>query len=109
MAHRDAIEKRRHRAYVVALTGLASRRDGDEAESSGFDNFLTKPTFFRDDWGFVKTAECGEEGRGNHELWRLTGKWSGSVLWVGFMGLRGWEIAQSIKVFVTLSREACGH
>ena len=37
---------RRNRAYVVALTGLASRRDRDEAESSGFDDFLTKPIAF---------------------------------------------------------------
>jgi CheY-like chemotaxis protein len=34
----------RRRAYVIALTGLASRRDRDEAESSGFDDFLTKPS-----------------------------------------------------------------
>ncbi|KAH8585643.1 hypothetical protein B0O99DRAFT_646455 [Bisporella sp. PMI_857] len=40
------IKKGRHHAYVVALTGLASRRDRDEAESSGFDNFLTKPISF---------------------------------------------------------------
>jgi CheY-like chemotaxis protein len=34
------------RAHVVALTGLASRRDRDEAERSGFDDFLTKPVSF---------------------------------------------------------------
>lgn len=34
------------KAYVVALTGLASRRDRDEAVSSGFDEFLTKPIGF---------------------------------------------------------------
>jgi CheY-like chemotaxis protein len=33
-------------AYIVALTGLASRRDRDEAEESGFDDFLTKPISF---------------------------------------------------------------
>jgi CheY-like chemotaxis protein len=33
-------------AYIVALTGLASRRDRDEAEESGFDDFLTKPIGF---------------------------------------------------------------
>lgn len=32
--------------YIVALTGLASRRDRDEAEESGFDDFLTKPISF---------------------------------------------------------------
>jgi CheY-like chemotaxis protein len=36
----------RSRAYIVALTGLASRRDRDEAEQSGFDEFLTKPISF---------------------------------------------------------------
>ena len=35
-----------HRAYVVALTGLASQRDRDEAEACGFNNFLTKPLSF---------------------------------------------------------------
>lgn len=38
--------RNRGRAYVVALTGLASRRDREEAESSGFDDFLTKPIAF---------------------------------------------------------------
>lgn len=33
-------------AYIVALTGLASRRDRDEAEDCGFDEFLTKPISF---------------------------------------------------------------
>jgi len=41
-----SLKKGVHRAYVVALTGLASRRDRDEAEASGFDNFLTKPVSF---------------------------------------------------------------
>ncbi|KAH6719671.1 M3EW, histidine kinase-group I protein [Leptodontidium sp. MPI-SDFR-AT-0119] len=36
----------KQRAYIVALTGLASRRDRDEAEESGFDDFLTKPISF---------------------------------------------------------------
>lgn len=38
--------KDRDRAFIVALTGLASRRDRDEAEESGFDDFLTKPISF---------------------------------------------------------------
>ncbi len=37
----------RERAYIVALTGLGSRRDRNEAEDSGFDDFLTKPTPFK--------------------------------------------------------------
>jgi CheY-like chemotaxis protein len=37
---------RQTHAYIVALTGLASRRDRDEAEESGFDDFLTKPISF---------------------------------------------------------------
>ncbi|PVH82219.1 hypothetical protein DL98DRAFT_653296 [Cadophora sp. DSE1049] len=36
----------RQSAYIVALTGLASRRDRDEADESGFDDFLTKPISF---------------------------------------------------------------
>jgi CheY-like chemotaxis protein len=40
-----ALPRQTH-AYIVALTGLASRRDRDEAEESGFDDFLTKPISF---------------------------------------------------------------
>jgi CheY-like chemotaxis protein len=40
------VGRRRNRAYIVALTGLASRRDRDEAKESGFDDFLTKPISF---------------------------------------------------------------
>lgn len=43
----DEVEVKR-KAHIVALTGLASRRDRDEAEQSGFDGFLTKPVGFRD-------------------------------------------------------------
>jgi CheY-like chemotaxis protein len=39
--------KQEKRAYIVALTGLASRRDRDLAEECGFDNFLTKPISFK--------------------------------------------------------------
>jgi CheY-like chemotaxis protein len=35
-----------HHTYVVALTGLASRRDRDRAEECGFDEYLTKPISF---------------------------------------------------------------
>jgi CheY-like chemotaxis protein len=37
----------RSRAYIVALTGLASRRDRDLAQECGFDDFLTKPVGFK--------------------------------------------------------------
>jgi CheY-like chemotaxis protein len=40
-------EGKRKRAYVVALTGLASRRDRDLADECGFDDFLTKPISFK--------------------------------------------------------------
>jgi len=33
----------RKKAYIVALTGLASRKDRDKADSIGFDEYLTKP------------------------------------------------------------------
>jgi len=42
----ESEKRERKRAYVVALTGLASRRDRDEADRSGFDDFLTKPVSF---------------------------------------------------------------
>jgi CheY-like chemotaxis protein len=42
----ENVGRRRNRAYIVALTGLASRRDRDEAKESGFDDFLTKPISF---------------------------------------------------------------
>lgn len=38
------IENRK--AYIVAVTGLASRRDREEAELCGLDDFLTKPISF---------------------------------------------------------------
>jgi CheY-like chemotaxis protein len=34
-------------AYIVALTGLASRRDRDMAQECGFDDFWTKPISFK--------------------------------------------------------------
>ncbi|POS84901.1 hypothetical protein EPUL_001122, partial [Erysiphe pulchra] len=34
------------KAYIVAVTGLASRRDREEAELCGLDDFLTKPISF---------------------------------------------------------------
>lgn len=38
--------KTKQRAYIIALTGLASRKDRDEADASGFDDFWTKPVPF---------------------------------------------------------------
>jgi CheY-like chemotaxis protein len=49
-------------AYIVALTGLASRRDRDEAEESGFDDFLTKPISFSK-IGELLTRLSAEKGR----------------------------------------------
>jgi len=54
------VKRRAHRAYVVALTGLASRRDRDEAKASGFDDFLTKPVSFKKVGGLFRAAECGK-------------------------------------------------
>jgi CheY-like chemotaxis protein len=42
----ETVPRKQTHAYIVALTGLASRRDRDEAEESGFDDFLTKPISF---------------------------------------------------------------
>ncbi|KAH8663362.1 hypothetical protein BGZ60DRAFT_432527 [Tricladium varicosporioides] len=43
---KSIVNKGGKRTHVVALTGLASRRDRDEAVESGFDNFMTKPVSF---------------------------------------------------------------
>jgi CheY-like chemotaxis protein len=53
--------RKRLRAYVVALTGLASRRDRDEAERSGFDDFLTKPVSFSRIGEVLGKLEAGKE------------------------------------------------
>ncbi|KAM3078801.1 hypothetical protein ACMFMF_003733 [Clarireedia jacksonii] len=39
----SVLKGKRNRAYVVAMTGLGSQRDRDEADRSGFDDFMTKP------------------------------------------------------------------
>lgn len=44
---RESGVRRRERSYIVALTGLASRRDRDLARECGFDDFLTKPISFK--------------------------------------------------------------
>jgi CheY-like chemotaxis protein len=56
--------RHRMRAHVVALTGLASRRDRDEAEISGFDDFLTKPIAFGKIGELLK--RLSEEKSGKH-------------------------------------------
>lgn len=53
---------RQTHAYIVALTGLASRRDRDEAEESGFDDFLTKPISFAK-IGEVLARKSAEKGK----------------------------------------------
>lgn len=40
-------DARMRRAYIIALTGLASRRDRDIAEECGVDDFWTKPVSFK--------------------------------------------------------------
>jgi CheY-like chemotaxis protein len=39
----NTVKRKRNHAYVVAMTGLGSQRDRDEADRSGFDDFMTKP------------------------------------------------------------------
>jgi CheY-like chemotaxis protein len=46
--------RKRERSYIVALTGLASRRDRDLAEECGFDDFLTKPISFKKIGGLLE-------------------------------------------------------
>ena len=48
------------RVRVVALTGLASARDREEAERCGFDDFLTKPVSFRLIGKLLKGLSMGE-------------------------------------------------
>jgi CheY-like chemotaxis protein len=43
----EGVREKRSGAYIVALTGLASRRDRDLAQECGFDDFLTKPISFK--------------------------------------------------------------
>jgi CheY-like chemotaxis protein len=50
------------RAYIVALTGLASRKDRDQAEESGFDDFLTKPISFAKIGELLKRVSVEKEG-----------------------------------------------
>ena len=43
----EGVREKRSGAYIVALTGLASRRDRDLAQECGFDDFFTKPISFK--------------------------------------------------------------
>lgn len=55
------------RARVVALTGLASKRDREEAERCGFDDFLTKPVSFRLIGRLLEGLSRGDGGVGLEE------------------------------------------
>jgi CheY-like chemotaxis protein len=44
-------------AYIVALTGLASDRDEDEALAAGVDKFVTKPVQFNKLSSLLKERE----------------------------------------------------
>ncbi|KFY34081.1 hypothetical protein V494_07075 [Pseudogymnoascus sp. VKM F-4513 (FW-928)] len=55
------------RSRVVALTGLASQRDREEAEMSGFDDFLTKPVSFKLIGRLLEKLSRGDEGVGLDE------------------------------------------
>ena len=46
-------------AYIVALTGLASDRDEDEALAAGVDMFVTKPVQFDKLSKLLKQREAG--------------------------------------------------
>ena len=76
-AIRDMEDERKHGgdgnpsrpAFIIALTGLASSRDQDEAFTSGVDLFMTKPVSFKevgkllDNWethGGIKQEEKGD-------------------------------------------------
>jgi CheY-like chemotaxis protein len=46
-------------AYIIALTGLASDRDEDEAFAAGVDRFVTKPVQFDKLSKLLKQQEAG--------------------------------------------------
>ena len=55
------------RARIVALTGLASKRDREEAERCGFDDFLTKPVSFKLIGRLLEAMSQGDGGSGLEE------------------------------------------
>ncbi|KAF7877649.1 hypothetical protein EAF04_001320 [Stromatinia cepivora] len=55
--------KQRDRAYVVAMTGLGSQKARDEADRSGFDDFLTKPVKLPKVGELLKRLSCEKAGR----------------------------------------------
>ncbi|KFY20149.1 hypothetical protein V491_03948 [Pseudogymnoascus sp. VKM F-3775] len=55
------------RARIVALTGLASKRDREEAERCGFDDFLTKPVSFKLIGRLLEGMSQGDGGSGLEE------------------------------------------
>ena len=54
-------ERKRKQALIVALTGLASSRDQDEAYSSGIDLFMTKPVSFKEVGRLLDNWEKAQE------------------------------------------------
>ncbi len=72
--HKDKVGRPRRPAIIIALTGLASGRDQNEAFTSGVDFFMTKPVSFKevgqllDNWemhGGLKPRE-ESDGSGNN-------------------------------------------
>ncbi|EDN97608.1 hypothetical protein SS1G_12461 [Sclerotinia sclerotiorum 1980 UF-70] len=55
--------KQRDRAYVVAMTGLGSQKARDEADRSGFDDFLTKPVKLPKVGELLKRLSCEKADR----------------------------------------------
>jgi CheY-like chemotaxis protein len=60
-----------HRALIIALTGLASAKDQDEAYQAGVDVFLTKPARFGKLAEFLAQWEQGDlvgGGKGDGQI-----------------------------------------
>jgi CheY-like chemotaxis protein len=55
-------------AYIVALTGLASDRDEDEAHAAGVNKFITKPVQFTKLTRLLKQQEQKTFSSGQREL-----------------------------------------
>ncbi|KAG4027518.1 hypothetical protein MFRU_029g00420 [Monilinia fructicola] len=55
--------KERVKAYVVAMTGLGSQKARDEADRSGFDDFMTKPVKLPKVGELLKRLSCEKAAR----------------------------------------------